>query len=188
MDMGMVDCHWWQFLQWWWQGLMGTEIDGDDNGDGTRNVMAMTTETERGKATATPVISITNYSKSNMKWQLQHHSGSKQDTKQQTSAWWCFKKQHHDVVAVAFAQLLLHRKWQWELLQLQRHCSSSCCTARDATAVAGQEQCWQWQQPYARRLYNFRKTINSQWHQQHSRMPNKAGLTTIPKLCKWWQG
>jgi len=93
--------------QLWWQGSTATEIDGDDNGDGTRNVMAITTETETGKATATPSSSVANYSKSNTKWQLQHHGDSKQDTKQQTSAWWCFEKNSIMVL------------WQW--------CSHNCC-------------------------------------------------------------
>jgi len=36
-------------------------------------VMSMARETETGKATATPSSSIAGYSKSNTKWQLQHH-------------------------------------------------------------------------------------------------------------------
>jgi len=122
---------WWQ---WWWQGLMATEKTVMTMEMAPEMVMSMARETETGKATATPSSSIAGYSKSNTKWQLQHH-GWWQQAKHQAAdicLVMLWLKQHHDVVAVAFAQLLLHRKWQWELLQLQQHCSSSSCTARDS--------------------------------------------------------
>ncbi len=105
---------WWQ---WWWQGLMATEKTVMTMEMAPEMVMSMARETETGKATATPSSSIAGYSKSNTKWQLQHHGGSKQNIKQQTSAWWCFDKNS------------IMMLWQW-------HLHNCCCTG------SGNENCY----------------------------------------------